>query len=351
MALTHIIAHHIQRQTPDAASVLKLRDACWEKNERIEECFRELKVSVLKRIAKDYGRFSDDHTSHPLSTWLSEYCNEKMDFESLTEKAMQQLKTELDKTEALMDGYLLFAHEVLENEEFIHVFFVQHNKGQFIDGNIDINESFYLDTSDVGLAAKINLTDWLSGDVNRASNALMLLRWRGAKSLTDVFSNFIGFAEKVDVIADTEAFLEIVSDYTKDLPEDLAFQTKKQVVDYCFEQDKVDKPVVISELSKQLKSEPSSTESIDDGLETRSASLPEFAAFVSEKNLDKLELIPDKSRLRQFVRISGRDNNLSMSFASSCLGDTIVYDPSNDSLTITNIPQALKARLAKHLKG
>lgn len=351
MPLTHIIAHHIQRQTPDVPSVLKLRNACWKQNDQIKECFRELKTSVIKRAAKDYGRFSDDYSSHPLSTWLSEYRNEKMDFESLTEKAMQHLKVELDKTEALMDGFLFFAHEVLENDELIHVFFVQHNKGQFIDGNLDINESFYLNTSDVALAAKINLADWLSDDVHRVSNALMLLRWRGEKKLTDVFSNFIGFAEKVDVIADTEAFLEVVSDYTKDLPEDLAFQTKKQVVDYCFEQNKVGQPVVMAELSAKLKSAPPSTESIDDGLEPRSAPLPEFATFVSEKKLDKLELNPDKSRLRQFVRISGRDNNLSMSFASSCLGDTIVYDPSADSLTITNIPHALKARLARHLKG
>jgi nucleoid-associated protein len=40
-----------------------------------------------------------------------------------------------------------------------------------------------------------------------------------------------------------------------------------------------------------------------------------------------------------------------MSFSSSCLGDTIVYDPATDSLTIRNIPTGLKARLAKHLKG
>ena len=352
MALTHIIAHQIQRQKPDVPSVLKLRDACMEQNERIKECFRELKTRVIKRVAKDYGRFSDDHTSHPLSTWLGEYCNQKMDFESLTEKAMQHLKMELDKSEALMDGFLFFAHEVLENEKFIHMFFVQHNTGQFIDGDMDINDSLYLDTSAVDLAAKINLTDWLSDDAHRVSNALMLSRWRGEKKLTEVFSSFIGFAEKVDVIADTEAFLAVVSDYTKDLPEDLAFQTKKQVVDYCFEQDKEGKPVVMAELSAQLKSEPFSTETTtDDGVEIPSASLPEFAAFVSEKKLNKLELNPDKSRLRQFVRISGRDNNLSMSFASSCLGDTIVYDPNKDSLTITNIPHALKARLARHLKG
>jgi Nucleoid-associated protein len=50
------------------------------------------------------------------------------------------------------------------------------------------------------------------------------------------------------------------------------------------------------------------------------------------------------------VRISGRDELMSMSFASDCLGETIVYDAETDSLTIRKIPSALKARLMKHLR-
>ena len=37
MALTHIVAHHIQRQAPDAPSILNLREECWVKDGRIEE--------------------------------------------------------------------------------------------------------------------------------------------------------------------------------------------------------------------------------------------------------------------------------------------------------------------------
>ncbi len=352
MALSHIIAHHLQRPDPSATTTLTLRDSCWAKNGRIEECFRELKHCVIRRFSKDYGRFSDDHGAHPLSSWLKQYSEDKMSFESFSKKAMEHFKIELDKTEVPLDGFLFFGHEQLEHESAIHIFFVQHNTGQFIDGDVEVNESFYLDTSNVCLAAKINLTDWQSGDVHRAANSLTLLRWRGEKELTDVFVNFIGFAEKIDVSADTEEFLNIVSDYTKDLPEDVAHYTKKQVVDYCLEQDKIGKPVVINELSTQLKDNPApAKENADGSVSPPPPKLPEFASFVSEnKPESKPDLIPDKSKLRQFVRISGRDNNLSMSFSSRCLGDTIVYDPNSDSLTIKDIPSSLKARLAKHFQ-
>jgi len=354
MALLHIIAHRIQRIEPTSAATIHFRDSCWTQDGRIEECFRELKVSVIKRFTKDYGRFSDDVGSHPLSSWIKNFTEEKMGFDSFSKKAMEHFKVEIDKSETLIDGFLFFAHEKLESDELIHVFFVQHNTAQFIDGSLDINESFYLETSSINLSAKINISDWQSGDTHRMANAVTLLRWRGEKEITEAFTNFIGFADKVDLAAETDVFLDTVSDYTKDLPEAEAFQTKKHVVDYCLKQDKIGKPVVITELATQLKDRPRSTGSTEGSHRdsTAIADLPDFATFIAEqKPMYKPEIIPDKSKLNQFVRISGRDNKLSMSFSSSCLGDSIVYDPHSDSLTIHNIPSGLKARLAKHLKG
>jgi len=353
MALSHIIAHRIGRENPSAPTTIKLRDNCWQTNGRIDECFRELKLCFIKRLGKDYGRFSDDHASHPLSSWLKEFTDEKMSFESVTKKAMEHLKSELDKTEELIDGFFVFAHEQQEAGDSIHIFFAEHNSGQFIDGDMELSDSLYLDTNGIRLAAKISLTDWLSGDAHREANTLTLLRWRGEKGLSDAFHAFIGFAEKRDLSAETEEFLDVVSDYTKDLPDDVAQHTKAQVVHYCLEQDKAGKPVVISELSSQLKNNPAPTKpstNTDSEAPTKPRPpMPEFSNFVSQKKpAAKPELIPDKAQLRQFVRISGRNEQLSMSFASSLLGDSIVYDPETDSLTIKNIPPALKTRLAKY---
>ncbi len=350
MALTRIIAHRIHRQDPMSVAALSLGDHCWEQHGRIEECFRELKHGMIKRLGKDYGRFSEDTASHPFSSWLTQYIEEKLSFESFTQKAMEHCKVELDKTDVVFDGFLFFAHEEQEAATYLHVFVVQHNTGQFIDGELTINESFYLDTSGVRLAAKVNITDWKSDDPHKVANALTVLRWRGEKELSDVFTQFIGFAEKVDVGAETEVFLEAVSDYTKELPDDVAHHTKKQVVNYCLEQNKEGRPVVMAELSAELKENPVAHKGDNDDA-AQLTSLPDFERFVAtQQPTAKAELIPDTTQLRQFVRLSGRNNQLSMSFASSCLGDTIVYDPETDSLTIKDIPPRLKARLAKHLQ-
>jgi nucleoid-associated protein len=64
----------------------------------------------------------------------------------------------------------------------------------------------------------------------------------------------------------------------------------------------------------------------------------------------KPDFIPHAGQIRSYVRISGRNDSLSMSFASECLGREIEYDAEKDVLTITNLPPSLKARLIKHLK-
>lgn len=350
MAISHIIAHRIQRVDPMAGASLQQRENAWIKNGRIEECFRELKICMIKRLGKDYGRFSDDTAAHPLAAWVNEYHLEKISFETFSKKAMEHLKNEFDKTDELLDGFLLFTHEELESAELIHLFIVQHNHGLYIDGSLEMDDSLYLDTDGIRLAAQINLSDLYCDDIHRSSKAITLLRWRGEKGLSDIFTQFIGFAEKVDVAAETEAFLNVVTDYTKDLPEDVAHQTNKHVVDYCLEQNKVGRPVNIAELSKQLKTHPATKhkEVGDSEEDTPAPSLPEFSGFISSSNqITKPEFIPDTTQLRQFIRLSGRNNQLSMSFASSCLGDSIVYDATTDSLTIKDIPARLKARLIK----
>ncbi len=337
MALLHISSHRITRTNPSSASTVQLCESEWPKTGLIEELFRELKLAMIKRLSKEYGQFTDDYSNHPLSSWLKSFKEGKTSFERFTQDVMKQFAIELDKSDIPIDGFLLFANEALEHEELLHIFFVQQNTALQMGNGLTLQETLYLDTN-IQLAVKINITDWQANDPHQNANALTLLRWRGEKELSEAFESLIGFTNKINLSADTEQFLQAVSGYTKPLSDEIAFQTKRKIVDFCLEQDKQGKAVNINELSSQLRSD------------SEDSSLPDFSQFINEvQSFSKPELIPDKSQLRQFVRISGRDHRLSMSFSSSCLGDNIDYDLESDRLTIHNIPPALKARLKKHL--
>ena len=74
-----------------------------------------------------------------------------------------------------------------------------------------------------------------------------------------------------------------------------------------------------------------------------------FDRFVQEQQEQpREELIPDKNRLRKYVRINGRTKEMSLQFAASLLGEEVVFDAENERLIINSIPKSLLGQLKKH---
>ncbi len=336
MALTSIIAHRIYRHSPGSAFELQLRGEEFANAGKLEELAYELKTQFIRKGGKSYGRFSDELGEFPLPAWLRDYREERLSAPSFTHKAMQQFQQALEKAESLLDAYVFFVEEKLEVGDTLSVYLVEHQSGLYLDGELTVDDSLFLDTSGFTLAAKIQLNDWTSGD---SSTYLTLMRSRGDKDIADAFTQFIAFTDKQDIKQETAEFLQIVDNFSQTLDETTAKITRTKVVDYCLEQNKAGKPVTIAALSSNLAEEVKSYE-------------PErFVRYVESSKPDlKPEFIPHAGQIRSYVRISGRNDSLSMSFASECLGREIEYDATNDVLTIKNLPSSLKARLIKHLK-
>lgn len=337
MAFSAITTHRIVRDMPSAGINTQVRSEDFALNGILEELAYELKIQFIRKGGKHYGRFSSETGEFPFSSWLTEYRESRLSFASFTQKVVAQFKQLLDTSELVLDAYLFFALEKIEAGEILYVYLVEHMSGLYLDSDLTLTESRYLDTSGFGLAAKINLADWDGGD---SATYLALMKSRGDKDLADAFGALLGFSDKHDIKGDTREFLQIVDNFSDTLDEQTARVTRTKVVDYCLEQNKAGKPVVISELSNTLSQEIKNYE-------------PErFVRFVEEKQPEsKSEFIADSSQLRSYVRISGRNDALSMSFSAECLGGDIVYDANSDQLTIKNIPPALKARLLKHLQS
>jgi len=336
MALASIIAHHIHRQSPASPISTQARNDNFNSSGALEELAYELKTQFIRKGGKNYGRFSDNIGEAPFSAWLQDYRQERLSFASFTQKALQQFAQLLDNSESFINSHLFFIEENIEAGQYLWIYALEHHSGLYLDSDITLSDSMYLDTANFTLAAKINLTDWDSGD---SATYVTLMRSRGDKDIADAFTHFIGFSDKHDVKTETAEFLQVVNEFTQTLDEPTARITRTKVADYCLEQNKAGKPVVIQDLSHSLATDIKSYEP------------SVFTRYVETQKPDiKPEFIPHAGQVRSFVRISGRNESLSMSFASECLGKEIEYDAERDVLTIKNLPQALKARLIKHLK-
>ena len=336
MAITAIVAHRIYRHSPGSAFELQLRNELFATNGKVEELAYELKAQFIRKGGKSYGRFSTETGEYPLPTWLKDLREERMSFLSFTHRAIKQFQQTLEQAESLLDAYVFFVEEKLEMGDTLSVYLIEHLSGLYLDGELAMDESLYLDTSGYNLAARIQLQDWLGAD---SSTYLTLIRSRGDKDIAEAFTQFIAFTDKQDIKQETAEFLQIVDDFSQTLDEATAKITRTKVVNYCLEQNKAGKAVAIADLSQNLAEEVKSYE-------------PErFLRYVEpNKPASQPEFIPHAGQIRSYVRISGRNESLSMSFASDCLGREIEYDADKDVLTIRNLPLSLKARLIKHLK-
>ncbi|MBB3168165.1 nucleoid-associated protein [Simiduia aestuariiviva] len=297
-----------------------------------QDISQDLKLAFIGKAGKQFGQFDRDAGACPLPAWLAEYLEKKQSFHAFSERFADHLQLQMAQSVAHFDGFLLLLHETLADEDCIYLYLLQHEGGIYIDPAMQLADAKNIDVRGLRAGVKISITEW---QATEPEPYLTMLRARGEKPLSEAFEAAVGFADPVDHAAQTSAFLQLVERYSANLHEEQAVACKKKVADFCIEQDKSGKAIEIATLSQQISDEEPAA----------------FERFVIEAAPEApAQFYADRKQMRQFVRISGRTDQLSLSFSSECLGQTVVYDPGSDTLVLKEIPPALKARLIKFVQ-
>lgn len=294
-----------------------------------QDLCQALKLAFIGKAGKQFGHFNDDLSVSILRAWINDYTEGKQSFHSLASRFAVHLQLAMVQTDCLFDGFLLLLHETLADEDALYIYLLQHEGGICVDGELGLAQSHNLDVRGLRAGVRISLSELGAGGTEPA---LALLRARGDKPLAEAFEQGLGFVDPVDNSAQTTAFLQLVNQYTANLAGEQAQVTRKKVADFCIEQDRQGRAVEISSISQEINdAEPAA-----------------FERFIfSAAPEAPVQFYADRKQVRQFVRISGRTDQMSLSFSSECLGQTVVYDASSDTLMLKEIPPALKARLIK----
>jgi nucleoid-associated protein len=140
----------------------------------------------------------------------------------------------------------------------------------------------------------------------------------------------------VDKKAETESFLQSVSNFSMDIPDSSVNEFQSQVVDFCIDQDKQGEPVEFAALSESVAADVA-------GIDAH-----KLAAALGK---DQKKLHVDRNSMRKFLRFTGREKDLTVSFNSSQIPDRIEYDKQHDILSIKGLPKALREQLLAHLES
>ncbi|MGP9663004.1 nucleoid-associated protein YejK [Halomonas sp. AOP22-C1-8] len=282
--------------------------------------------------AKGWGRFAEEgEQAGPLLAWLRDYMAGTQDFTQLSTAIAERLARELQE-QLSVSGYLLLAHMRQGDTETLFIALVHQREGIGINQTHQAVPAAQLNTSQLTLAARVNLTQWQSE--SPGAQYVSFLKDRGGKKLAEGMVALLGMEEGIDAPAETRTLLKAFSDYVEkeDFDDEASREKTDTLVDYANEQLRRGEPMTLEELSglvdeQQPKAFYDHIRNADYGLSP--------------------EIPPDKRTLSQFRRFTGRAGGVSISFDSHLLGSSIEYDATQDRLIIKQVPKQLREQLTK----
>ncbi len=358
MPVTHFITHQINKEAQKPAAIVTTTTNEAEVDDYCHLVMSQLKGIFVQRASKRYGCFNPEVSRVKGLTlnWL----NDQQSFLSWTKKISEQFADMMDNTELEIDGYLAFATEELADTDKLYIFHLREKSNICLTTGMQLSESRIIDFSNTGFGLCID-TSALKKEQEEGKPSeekyFTFSFGRGDKPIQKLFSEFAGFIDTLDIEQETQEFLEIVEEYASTLSEDQSIETKTKVIEYCVEQDKQGETVEFKTLSGQLDS--SAPEKFEQFValkkRERREVRPRSESTMNEEQSSELahgesviktELIPDRKSLKNYLRYSGKNKEVTLSFAATSLGTDISFDASENSLTIKNLP----SRLLKQLK-
>ena len=337
MSIKQIIVHKLDHTQSNDQLVAVPAGHCLSVTPSLELVLDDLLQTYSKKQDKCYGQFSDladDGFPQRLKTYLDQPDpisaeEQAVQFASLTSTVLSHLCEGLNEAGAISGGYVLFAdyQQGLTHHLLLCMLSSQHSIT--ITDELTIQDTSYLDTARMSLACRLNISDWQKKP--EAGRYLSFLRPKGGKRLSNVFQEIIGCSETSSSKEEANTLIKAVEDYCLEEPvAENRTVVKRQVYDYC--QDRLDEGESLSmqELTGYLSE----------------AGPDDFARFVNARDYDMdTPMAPERRKLTQLIRYTGRSKGLSLSFDAELLGGQVRYDEANDQLIITGVPDKLKAQL------
>jgi len=342
LIISNIALHFLSKQEETATVNFRYGPQNIEITPKIEQFILSLHQIYNAKGTKAYGRFtslptpSDDAKFVDL---MNGYFDQTQVFFDFSTQAGNLLKLELEKYDLAETGYLLMCNYELMGGKYLLVAIIPVIEHYSVDQQLNISADQHLDTSRLQLAARIDLFDYQKNP--EGNRYISFIKGRAGRKVSDFFLDFLGCEEGLDAKAQSQTLVQAVEDFVSvnQLDATEKQQTRKEMLGYCKEQKASGQDISIKELSNTF----ASTDSESEG---------DFYSFCQEQSYPLEERFPhEQAVINKATKYSGYGSGISVSFERSHLGQEVVYNQANDSLTIYKIPPNLKDQLMTLLQS
>lgn len=340
LIISNIALHFLSKIEETSEVSLRFGPKTVEVSKKIENFVDSLHKIYNGKGSKAYGHFSSMPTENNTARFvdiMESYLGEAQDFYNFSIQAANLLKNELEKYDLAETGYLIVCHYEYMGGRFLLAAIIPISEHYSVDGELNISADQHLDTNRLQLAARIDLFDYQKNA--EGNRYISFIKGRAGRKVSDFFLDFLGCEEGLNAKEQTQTLVQAVEDYVavNQLDAQEKQQTRKELLNYCKEQNTSNQEVSLKELGQVIKQEETGQD---------------FYKFCQEQSYPIEESFPhDQSIVNKITKYSGYGGGISVSFERGHFGEDVVYNQANDSLTIYKVPPNLKAQLLALLEA
>ena len=340
LIISNIALHYLSKIEETGEVSLKFGPENNEYDHKIENFVDALHKIYNSKASKAYGNFSSfpaEGDSARFVDIMESYLGDAQSFYDFSMQSANLLKNELEKYDLAETGYLIVCHYEYMGGRYLLAAIIPVSEHYSVDGELNISADQHLDTGKLQLAARIDLFDYQQNA--EGNRYVSFIKGRAGRKVSDFFLDFLGCEEGVNSKEQTQTLVQAVEDYVSvsQLDPQEKQDARKELLSYCKEQKATDQDVSIKELGEVIKHE-------EEG--------KDFYSFCQEQSYPIEESFPhDQSIVNKVTKYSGYGGGISINFERGHLGQDVVYNQHNDSLTIYKVPPNLKAQLLALLEG
>lgn len=332
--LKNIVIHKLNKTAGNKKSVIKLAEKELEIGKSEIRFIADVRDSFIKRSIPTHGVFENDFEYNGFQKAIKEYTEDKIDFMQFSVDSINHYKRVIENSAPATGGFLIFADFRItdNNERYILVLAIDNKQGYNLsEVALVIQEIQNLELNKMDLASIINLTRWKLSDDPKNEIKTYLTFIRGKKKISDYFQNFIGCLDKTTATESSTLLLNTINSYLADnyIEEKIAKELKSKILDYCQNANRERKGILLSHISFLFDEENPN----------------HFLEYASDERFGNSEVIKYDSRtLRSLKFIDYQTPDFTLKFNKQLLGKSIKISSDKTKITITDIPEELKAQ-------
>lgn len=326
-----LVVHKFDKLKHGAATV-DLRPDVIAVNPTAVRLVEQLHHLYSDRPQKGFGKFEDDQDNFPMGRFVRDYyVNKTTSFYDLSCSMMKHLEARANQEPLSTGGYVVIAHVTNGATHWLLALIVTEVLGTAITQGLEIVDSVHLDMTNLRVAGRVNLSDWVDG----AERYISFLK--GKSEVSTYFKLFLGCNTVLENLVESQKFTEALRAYVNsELPD---AEERGRTLDLAYEH-----------LAEMAKSQTAiSLEAFANQFAPQDPKV--LLGYLTQEDLSLSDgFIPDRRAIRSLATFKGKAKDWKLEFNRAAIrSQELDYNKADNTIVLSNVPDSLKNLLIEEL--